>query len=57
MKIISDHSASAGEEEIVLEAIPDLSTDIDFPVKLCRIQVRRAGEGMPCIIHGDVQDK
>ena len=48
----SQSPASAGAEDLWLEAVPDPDvTDVDLEV--CAIRVHRVGSGLPCIYHSN----
>ena len=50
-RICSQSPASAGAEDLWLEAVPDPDADVDLEV--CAIRVHRVGSGLPCIYHSN----
>ena len=52
LNISSKSPASAGNEDLYLEAVPDLDV-IDVNLELCAIRVHRVGSGLPCIFHSN----
>ena len=51
-RICSQSPASAGAEDLWLEAVPDPDVP-DVDLEVCAIRVHRVGSGLPCIYHSN----
>ena len=48
--------ASAGDEELRFEAVPDFDVE-DTSVRICRLRVFKIGDALPCLFHSNLRSK